>query len=203
MRYNEAVNIIAKVKSTSRKSVVDLISSRNPFGLATNVRGISKYKADTLTLYSSNGVSYLESSNVEQGREFIKQYKIMISRVTSEHAGEPDKDGKYKVIAKIRLLKPNEICTDSYVIACPSEKREVTENFYSYLCTKLILYTDSCKNFRLLLVFLMDRRSHRSPCKFRSVLITEFLRLLCTYHPYLVLQHVHWSHGLSLFYTAL
>ena len=150
MRYNEAVNIIAKVKSTSRKSVVDLISSRNPFGLATNVRGISKYKADTLTLYSSNGVSYLESSNVEQGREFIKQYKIMISRVTSEHAGEPDKDGKYKVIAKIRLLKPNEICTDSYVIACPSEKREVTENFYSYLCTKftrfLILQTLSSIN---------------------------------------------------------
>lgn len=150
VRYNEAVNIIAKVKSTSRKSVVDLISSRNPFGLATNVRGISKYKADTLTLYSSNGVSYLESSNVEQGREFIKQYKIMISRVTSEHAGEPDKDGKYKVIAKIRLLKPNEICTDSYVIACPSEKREVTENFYSYLCTKftrfLILQTLSSIN---------------------------------------------------------
>ena len=74
----------------------------------------------------------------------------MISRVTSEHAGEPDKDGKYKVIAKIRLLKPNEICTDSYVIACPSEKREVTENFYSYLCTKftrfLILQTLSSIN---------------------------------------------------------
>ena len=135
VRYNEAIDIITKVKSKKEKTVVDIVSSRNPFGLATNARGNSKFKSNSLTLYSSNGVTYIEPSSVTQGKEFIKQYKVMISRVTSEHAGEPDKDGKYKVIAKSQLLKPNEVCTDSYVIACPSDKREISENFYSYLRT--------------------------------------------------------------------
>lgn len=138
------------MKSKKEKTVVDIVSSRNPFGLATNARGNSKFKSNSLTLYSSNGVTYIEPSSVTQGKEFIKQYKVMISRVTSEHAGEPDKDGKYKVIAKSQLLKPNEVCTDSYVIACPSDKREISENFYSYLRTKfarfLILQTLSSIN---------------------------------------------------------
>ena len=128
------------MKSKKEKTVVDIVSSRNPFGLATNARGNSEFKSDTLALYSSNGVSYIEPSIVTQGKEFIKQYKVMISRVTSEHAGEPDKDGKYKVIAKSQLLKPNEVCTDSYVIACPSGEREISENFYSYLRTKFVRF---------------------------------------------------------------
>ena len=140
VRYNEAIDIITKVKSKKEKTVVDIVSSRNPFGLATNARGNSEFKSDTLALYSSNGVSYIEPSIVTQGKEFIKQYKVMISRVTSEHAGEPDKDGKYKVIAKSQLLKPNEVCTDSYVIACPSGEREISENFYSYLRTKFVRF---------------------------------------------------------------
>ena len=150
VRYNEAIDIITKVKSKKEKTVVDIVSSRNPFGLATNARGNSKFKSNSLALYSSNGVTYIEPSSVTQGKEFIKQYKVMISRVTSEHAGEPDKDGKYKVIAKSQLLKPNEVCTDSYVIACPSDEREISENFYSYLRTKfarfLILQTLSSIN---------------------------------------------------------
>ncbi len=60
----------------------------------------------------------------------------MISRTTSEHAGEPDKDGTYKVISKIQILYPNEICTDTYIVAYPSKNIDLVKNFYNYLKTK-------------------------------------------------------------------
>lgn len=136
VRYNEAISIIEKVQAKKEKSVVDMISSRNPFGLPTNERGWETGGTGYLRLYSSKGVGYVKRAEVNQGTEYVDQYKIMISRVTSEHAGEPDKDGAYKVIAKIQILKPGEICTDSYIVACPSNDERYTENFYNYLRTK-------------------------------------------------------------------
>lgn len=150
VRYNSAIDIIKKVLSHHEESVSSVISSRNPFGLATNVRGTKDKKPHPLELFSSQGTGYVDASDVPQGSEYTNKYKVMISRVTSEHAGEPDKTGMYKVIAKMQMLNPGQICTDSYVIAYPSDSMTEVENFYGYLQTKfarfLILQTLSSIN---------------------------------------------------------
>ena len=46
----------------------------------------------------------------------------MITRIMCEHAGEPDKDGFFKVLATTRVLGPNEVCTDTYIVAGQYEK---------------------------------------------------------------------------------
>lgn len=140
VRYNESIAIIDKVKKLKEDSIVKVISSRNPFGLPTNERGDDKKYVDSISLYSSKGLSYIQRSLIKQGSELIDKFKIMISRVTSEHAGEPDKDGAYKVIAKIQLLKPDEVCTDSYIVACPSDNIDFTTNCFNYLKTKLVRF---------------------------------------------------------------
>lgn len=145
IRYNDAIDIIEKVQKMGEKSIVSQISSRNPFGIATNARGNPNKASGDVILISSKEQGYIPRSNVTQGCDAIDKYKIMISRVTSEHAGEPDKDGMYKVISKIALLSPGEICTDSYIIAGVTASRELAENFMEYLKTKfarfLILQT--------------------------------------------------------------
>lgn len=136
VRYNESVDIIQKVCQAGESSIVADLSSRNPFGLATSIRGLPERFHNALTLYSSQGTSYIDRSQVVQGHEYIDQYKIMLSRVTSEHAGEPDKTGMYKVISNMRLLEPGEVCTDSYILAHPTGDRAEAEHFYAYLQTK-------------------------------------------------------------------
>lgn len=64
----------------------------------------------------------------------------MISRVTSEHAGEPDKAGMYKVLSKIQLLSPGDVCTDSYIIAYPTDDKNQAQNFFKYLHTKFVRF---------------------------------------------------------------
>lgn len=48
VRYNESIDIISKVQNCKEKSIVELMSSRNPFGISTNMRGNS---SGSITLY--------------------------------------------------------------------------------------------------------------------------------------------------------
>lgn len=133
VRYNEAISIIKKVSDKSRQSVSAVVGSRNPFGFSSSERG-KQY--GECALYSSGGIGYVSINDVRQGKGLIDKYKVMISKVTSEHAGEPDKSGMFTVISTIKVLKPKEVCTDSYLLAFTSNSEIEAENFAKYLCTK-------------------------------------------------------------------
>jgi len=60
----------------------------------------------------------------------------MVSQTISEHAGEPSKDGKYKVLSTVRVLKPGEICTFSYITIGSFESESEAINLRDYLYTK-------------------------------------------------------------------
>jgi len=134
VRQNKAIEIIHKIKSTNYQSISDLVSSRNPFGLSSSARGRKTKFNNHLTLYSSQGISYINREDINKGN--IDTYKIMISKVTSEHAGEPDKNGQMKIISKMKVLKPSEVCTDSYLIIGSFNDIKIAENLYGYLRTR-------------------------------------------------------------------
>lgn len=141
IRYNESISIINKIKARKEKNIVNLISSRNPYGFATNERGTIYSKANSIKLISSQGEGYVNINGITQGKDSINKYKVMIGRVTSEHAGEPDKStGRYKVFSSMRVLAPNEICTDSYVIGGVCDSINQAENFYNYLRTSFVRF---------------------------------------------------------------
>ena len=89
-----------------------------------------------VTLYSSKGKGYYPKALLKQGREYLDKYHIMMSKVTSEHAGEPSKDGTFKVISKIQVLKPEEICTFSYFLVGNFDTEAEAQNCLEYLATK-------------------------------------------------------------------
>jgi len=142
VRYNESVSIINKVKEKKEKNLVNFLSSRNPFGFPTNERGCSKKDlVHSIKLISSQGEGYVSLSDITQGREYVDSYKVMIGRVTSEHAGEPDKTtGKYKVFSSLRFLYPKEICTDSYIVGGMDKSKDQAMNFFNYLKTNFVRF---------------------------------------------------------------
>ena len=136
VRYNNAVAIIHKVLDSSFESLSSIVSSRNPFGIPTSARGDEKVKPGYLRLISSKGIGYIKPSEVLKSKELVEKYKIMVSRITYEHAGEPDKDGKLRVLSKVEVLNPGEVCTDSYLIIGGYDTAEEAENLKEYLKTK-------------------------------------------------------------------
>lgn len=64
----------------------------------------------------------------------------MISRIIYEHACEPDKEGKMRVLSKVELLKPQEVCTDSYLVVGKYDTEAEAKNLQSYLKTKFVRF---------------------------------------------------------------
>ena len=136
VRYNQAISIIQKVRDKKENSLTDIVSSLNPFGFGSAERGESEPVRNSVTLFSSKGKGYVKRNKVLQGLKLVDKFKVMMSKVTSEHAGEPDKGGMFKVVSKMQLLRPKEICTFSYFIVGDYDNEDEGLNLLGYLSTK-------------------------------------------------------------------
>ena len=136
IRNNDAIELIKKIKKINNTNISDLILSRNPFGFPSSARGENDPSKGSIKLHSSGGIGYIPVKAVTQGAKLLTKYKVMFSKVTSEHAGEPDKSGKFRVLSTTKILEPNNICTDSYLIAGPFNNSNQATNFLDYLTTK-------------------------------------------------------------------
>lgn len=145
VRYNGAVSILRKIlyiRDGKFESLATIISPLMPYGLSTNYRGVSD-KPDTncLKLYSSKDITYIKRSEVTKGEETIDKYKVMISKMSAEHAGEPSRDGTFRVITNsIRVICPGEVCTHSYFIIGSFNERKLADNVLSYVKTRFVRF---------------------------------------------------------------
>ncbi len=142
VRYNQAVEIIHKVKRLTENYLTDITSGLMPFGLSTNYRGKSERgSADELTLHATNGCTYIATNEIDKGTEYLDKYKVLISKTGAEHAGEPSKDGKFRVIpSSLKVIGPNEVCTHSYFLIGPTTNKKEAENTYRYLKTQFVRF---------------------------------------------------------------
>jgi len=142
VRYNNAVSIIHKVKSKDWVPFDSIISPLMPYGLSTNYRGRAHREyEDDLILHASNGISYICPSEILKGLETVYGYKVLISKTSAEHAGEPGKDGMLRVLtSSIKVIGPGEVCTHSYFIIGNYDNREKAENTLSYLKTRFVRF---------------------------------------------------------------
>lgn len=142
VRNNNAVQILRKVLKFDEILLIDIISPLMPFGLSTNVRGTDiRESDDDLVLYASNGKTYYPREKIKKGCELIDSYKVLLSKMSAEHAGEPDKDGMFRVLTStMRVLKPGEICTHSYFTIGNFANVLEADNLYKYLQTKFVRY---------------------------------------------------------------
>lgn len=141
VRYNNAVSILHKSRVFEEPNLAQIVSPLCPYGLPTDYRGKERPFEESLKLYSSDGASYISRDEVTKGHDSIDAYKIIIGKVSAEHAGEPGKDGMYRVLtASTRVIEPKEICTHSYFIIGNYEHREQADNLLSYLYTKFVRF---------------------------------------------------------------
>ena len=141
VRYNDAVSILHKSKKLKEQDLSQIVSSLCPYGLPTDYRGKEHSFVNSLVLHSSEGKSYVRREEVTKGLDSIDTYKIIIGKVSAEHAGEPGKDGMYRVLtASTRVIGPKEICTHSYFIVGNYRNKETADNLLSYLYTKFVRF---------------------------------------------------------------
>ena len=140
IRHNDSLSIVHKVLAKTEKFLSDIVSSQTPFGLNSDVRGTEQPFNGSVKLYSSKGIGYVRLNNAIRNQEWIPLYKVMMAKVTTEHGGMPDKEGKLKVLTPLKVLFPNEICTQSYLIVGPFVNEEQSINAKKYIETKFVRF---------------------------------------------------------------
>ena len=137
IRNNNAVSVVHKVVSKHEQMFNEIVSSRKPFGLESN----TKFDATgDVILRSSSGMGKIDKNRILVGYELLDKGKVIVSKVSFEHAGVPDKDGMMRVLSVVQILPPNSACTESYLVANTFDDEAMANNFASYLKTKFVRF---------------------------------------------------------------
>jgi site-specific DNA-methyltransferase (adenine-specific) len=139
IRDNRAIDIIHKFIAKGDPSLADNTFTRNPFGFVSKERGEPKPISgeECVKLISSEGVGFVKKSDVKKNSDQIGKYKVTIGKIVPAN-GEVDTDPKdgYKVTTSSRILGPNEIHTESYLLLHAFATKEEAENFADYMALK-------------------------------------------------------------------
>jgi len=137
VRDNRAVEIIHKVFANGGDTFDSIVSSRKPFGIPAAQR--SNPFGDLL-MFSSVKDGKISRSEVTKGHDLIDRWKVLVSKTSSEHAGQSDKSGMRRVLSRIEVMPPGSICTESYLAIGPFDSRAEAENARDYLRTRFARY---------------------------------------------------------------
>lgn len=144
VRFGTAVQIIKKIRKFGETEMSSQVSSRKPFGLGTDQRPSGK---GDLTLMWKGGQGRFERSQVTAGEEYIDQWKVITSKTSHDHAGQPDKEGKRRVLSKVEILPPSMICTETYIVVGSFADQKCSMNLEGYLKTKFVRFLISQMSF--------------------------------------------------------
>ena len=137
IRYNSAETIVQKVLALNESTLSTIVSSRKPFGLDSN----TKFDENgDIVLRSSKGLGKISSKHIQTGLDLIDKWKVIVSKVTFEHAGVPDKDGMMRVLSVTQTLPPQSACTESYLVVSAFDSKEYADNMITYLKTKFVRF---------------------------------------------------------------
>lgn len=134
VRDNLALEIVKKVKVSSSELFLDsMVSSRMPFGLPSNVLFD---KGGDLTLIASSGEGNIERKKITAGLNLIDKWKVMLSKASNDHGGQPDKKGTRRIFSRVEVIGPGTVCTESYLIVGVYERQADAMNMMNYLKTQ-------------------------------------------------------------------
>lgn len=137
VRNNMAVKIIHKVKEQSNSFMDNIVSSRMPFGIVSNEK---VDQVGDLILISSTGEGRIPTNKVTNGKNLIDKWKVLLSKTSNDHAGQPDKEGKRRIFSRIAIMPPKTVCTESYLVVGNYTTEQEAQNMITYLKTNLVRF---------------------------------------------------------------
>jgi hypothetical protein len=145
VRFEVGLRILRKVVSTEsdgglqedrvaladHKSFSTIVSTRKPFGIATDFRGIPAPKGKaTIPIHQIGGTGYVSESDIKVGQKLISGWKVLVG-----YAGSGDQYPS-PVIARPFLARPGSVCTETYLVIGPFKTKSEAENVLAYLSTR-------------------------------------------------------------------
>lgn len=143
IRNSKMISILEKVRQFKEKSFSELLSSRDPFGYDIRIPGSMKVAAHKYSLkkdssadvefyyngWRKDGVGYVALSTVNDNREWVDKYKVLIPKAWGTGNEAKDRLNPF-------IVGPHSVCTETYIVVGPFEDEKICRNVVSYISTK-------------------------------------------------------------------
>jgi site-specific DNA-methyltransferase (adenine-specific) len=142
VRRNEAVPILDKVSSQKEPTLDRRVSSRKPFGLATNFKGKPSAAGlrEPVQLFENQRVGWVERNAITVNPEWIDKWKVLLTRVQGTSAAV-----ETKFLGKPIVAGPGTACTETYLVAGHFDGEAEAARYAAYLTTRFARFLVSLR----------------------------------------------------------
>lgn len=138
VRNNKADRIVRKIRSVQQKYMDEFVQKVTVFGVPTNFRDSdTKTEHKNIKVVCSYGrVTYTDMNRI-RGIELLDKYKVITGSVSPDTGR---KNEAVRVINPPNILKPGEICTNTYLVLGVTDTEQEAINMAKYMENKFVRY---------------------------------------------------------------
>jgi site-specific DNA-methyltransferase (adenine-specific) len=140
IRQSRAIPVIQKITDyeKDRRRLSTVVSPRQPFGLVGNYT--PKTSGTPCHFTQKIGLSYVDSNDVRDKNNCIDKWKLLIPRAPIAGQTDFSKPVGFYYDGNVKIAKPGECCTESWLVAYTANSVTEIESFKSYLFTKIFRF---------------------------------------------------------------
>jgi site-specific DNA-methyltransferase (adenine-specific) len=121
------------------RQFMSIVSSRKPFGLATNVRGKTLPFEGSVRIFQFGGSGHIDKAELTAGQHIVPEWKLFIGRA---HGGQGHGKDVYPtiVLGKPFIGEPQTACTETYLYVGPFADEQIARNAQTYMTTRFFRF---------------------------------------------------------------
>jgi site-specific DNA-methyltransferase (adenine-specific) len=137
VRYNEAIDILKKVKKFNEKTFDETVSARKPFGLDSNFSGFKKSKTDkhNILLYRFGENGFVSEEQVIKNKHWVNEIKVLVSKASPGGDSYP-----HQIISKPIVADKMSCSTETYLVVGIYKNKKISENVAKYMHTRFFRF---------------------------------------------------------------
>jgi len=142
VRRNEAVSILEKVRSLGEPTLDGRVSSRKPFGLATNYwgRDIPDGMSEPVKLYANQRTDWIDRKDIPANAAWVDEWKVLMTRVQGTSAAV-----ETKFLGRPVIAGPETAATETYLVAGRFGTESEAAAYARYLSTRFVRFLVSLR----------------------------------------------------------
>ena len=148
VRDSKDVEILEKVQRMAEKcgwgSMDSIVRPRNFYGLQAHKLPSSvtdePHSQGAILLVTKDGDKYIPKDAITKNSDTIDRWKVIVSKTSSEHAGESDRQGLRNVISKPRVIPPGSALTETYLVVDLFRQHEPAGRLLDYVKSKFFRF---------------------------------------------------------------
>lgn len=142
IRRNEAIPILEKVIKKRELTLDKKVSSRKPFGLATNFRGKTEPVniSNPIKLFENQRCGWISRKDILINNEWVDEWKVLMTAVQGTSAAI-----ETKFLSKPIIAGPNTACTETYLVAGRFNNEDAATKYAIYLRTRFVRFLVSLR----------------------------------------------------------